>query len=253
MNPAKPGCETGAFPPQGRGLALAFRGPVAQGIERPPPKRQVDGSNPSGVTRPAGEGSVTRSADLQLFLDEIALALGGITEGAAAAAALRIGARLAGRQGTPLETAGAAAERLPICDEIAAVLAVAERGPRGRLARAFGALQGQLAWRRRPSADPDDARFWHGHANAEILGPKGMERRSDLWIGASLMAPGVDYPRHSHAPEEIYFALSPGEWWNAQMDWTDPGPAGHVYNPPGIAHAMRSGSSPMLALWVLPL
>jgi hypothetical protein len=27
-----------------------WRGPVAQGIERPPPKRQVDGSNPSGVT-----------------------------------------------------------------------------------------------------------------------------------------------------------------------------------------------------------
>ncbi len=27
-------------------------GLVAQGIERPPPKRQVDGSNPSGVTRP---------------------------------------------------------------------------------------------------------------------------------------------------------------------------------------------------------
>lgn len=26
-------------------------GLVAQGIERPPPKRQVDGSNPSGVTR----------------------------------------------------------------------------------------------------------------------------------------------------------------------------------------------------------
>ena len=26
------------------------QGPVAQGIERPPPKRQVDGSNPSGVT-----------------------------------------------------------------------------------------------------------------------------------------------------------------------------------------------------------
>jgi hypothetical protein len=25
-------------------------GSVAQGIERPPPKRQVDGSNPSGVT-----------------------------------------------------------------------------------------------------------------------------------------------------------------------------------------------------------
>ena len=31
-------------------MALPHSGLVAQGIERPPPKRQVDGSNPSGVT-----------------------------------------------------------------------------------------------------------------------------------------------------------------------------------------------------------
>ena len=67
------------------------------------------------------------------------------------------------------------------------------------------------------------------------------------------MAPGVRYVDHDHAPEEVYLALSPGEWWNAAMDWTDPGPAGCIYNPPGIFHAMRSGDGPLLALWYLPL
>jgi hypothetical protein len=58
---------------------------------------------------------------------------------------------------------------------------------------------------------------------------------------------------HDHAPEEVYLSLSPGEWWNAGMDWTDPGPTGCIYNPPGIKHAMRSGAEPFLALWYLPI
>lgn len=37
------------------------------------------------------------------------------------------------------------------------------------------------------------------------------------------------------------------------MDWTDPGETSLIYNPPGIQHAMRSGDTPFLALWFLPL
>jgi hypothetical protein len=51
----------------------------------------------------------------------------------------------------------------------------------------------------------------------------------------------------------VYLSLAPGEWWNAEMDWTDPGMTGAVYNPPGIRHAMRSGQGPFLALWFLPV
>ncbi len=40
--------------PHYRDTARQDRGSVAQGIERPPPKRQVDGSNPSGVTSQPG-------------------------------------------------------------------------------------------------------------------------------------------------------------------------------------------------------
>ncbi len=95
--------------------------------------------------------------------------------------------------------------------------------------------------------------FREGHANAVILGPGGLEVRDDLWVGATVMAPGLRYVDHDHAPEEVYLSLTPGEWWNTQMDWTDPGPSGFIYNPPGIAHAMRSGRGPFLALWYLPL
>jgi quercetin dioxygenase-like cupin family protein len=86
-----------------------------------------------------------------------------------------------------------------------------------------------------------------------ILGPRGLEVREDVMVGATVMAPNLRYPDHNHPPEEVYLALTPGTWWNAEMDWTDPGPSGSIYNPPGIAHAMRSGPEPFLALWYLPL
>ena len=184
-----------------------------------------------------------RTAELERFLTESAVALRAACHGAA----LRVAETVIARFGA-VGDGSAAAARLPACDWIAPALA----GQQSGLALAFAAVEGKLAWTRRASARPDE-RFWDGHANAVILGPGGFEVRSDLWIGATVMAPGVVYPQHDHAPEEVYLPLTAGEWWNAAMDWTDPGPAGCIYNPPGIAHAMRSGEGPFLALWYLPL
>ena len=139
--------------------------------------------------------------------------------------------------------------RLAVCDHIAPALA-AHPGP---LASAFATIEGDLRWQRRLSADPGNAAFWNGHANAMILGPGGLEVRDDLWVGATIMAPGTLYDTHTHPPAEVYLPLSPGQWWNADMDWADPGLGGFIYNPPGIQHAMRAGKTPFLALWVLPV
>ena len=193
---------------------------------------------------------MARSAVLQEFLDlsEAAL-LAAVPSDDAALAADRVIARWQAEG----DASDRPAERLDVCDHLTAALTFAEGTPRQALARAFAALAPDLVWRRRGSADPSDPRFWHGHANAQILGPNGIEKRDDVWVGATLMAPGTDYPRHSHKPEEIYLALAPGEWWNASTDWADPGATGAIYNPPGILHAMRSGPAPFLALWFLPL
>jgi hypothetical protein len=121
------------------------------------------------------------------------------------------------------------------------------------VADAFRQIEPALRWYRRSTADPNDSVFWNGHANAVILGPGGLEERNDIWVGVSLMAPHVTYVDHDHPPEEAYLALTPGEWWNADMDWTDPGAGGLIYNRPGIRHAMRSGATPFLALWFLPI
>jgi Dimethlysulfonioproprionate lyase len=139
--------------------------------------------------------------------------------------------------------------RLHVCDHIAPALAACP----SPLAKAFAAIEGQLHWQRRLTADPANTAFWNGHANAMILGPGGLEVHGDLWVGATIMSPGTLYDIHTHPPAEVYLPLSPGHWWNAEMAWTDPGIDGFIYNQPGIKHAMRAGATPFLALWVLPV
>lgn len=192
-----------------------------------------------------------RDAAVQRFVDaaEAALGASALPGSAAALAGERVFSRLRARVGA----AGSMAAQLPVCDWIDAALETADGGPRQGVADAFAALVDRLEWKRRASADPSDHVFWDGHANAMICGPGGLESRNDLWIGATVMAPGVTYVDHDHPPEEVYLSLAPGEWWNAQMDWIDPGPKGVIYNPPGIRHAMRSGAGPFLALWFLPV
>ena len=65
------------------------------------------------------------------------------------------------------------------------------------------------------------------------------------------MAPNTRYPDHRHPPEEVYLVLSPGEWRQGDGAWHEPGPGGVVHNPPAIVHAMRSGDTPLLAIWCL--
>lgn len=188
-----------------------------------------------------------RPAEMTAFVDASIVALRQACTGDAARAAERVIGRLA-QVGTP----GPAPATLPVCDWVAPALA-SVAPERAALAAAFAALLPRLHWKRRASASPSDTAFWNGHANALLLGPGGVEDRDDLMCGVTVMAPDTRYDNHSHPPEEVYLSLSPGQWWNEQMDWTDPGPTGFIYNPPGITHAMQSGAGPFLALWFLPL
>lgn len=185
---------------------------------------------------------MARSAALAEFLAEAQAALGR-TNGPAAKVSAEVVARW-----SSLGVTGAAPQRLEVCDYITAALSQNH----SRLAARFAALEGELRWTRRITADPADSTFWNGHANAIVLGPGGLEERSDVLVGATVMAPGTLYPDHSHPPAEVYLPLSSGAWWNSEMAWNDPGLDGFIYNPPGILHAMRAGDKPFLALWFLP-
>lgn len=118
-------------------------------------------------------------------------------------------------------------------------------------AQALLNLASQLAWWRRIGDEPFDSPFITSHANATVVGRGGLEERDDVWIGISLLAPGVQYPKHCHPPEEAYLVLSPGEWQKEGGHWFEPGIGGLVYNEPNVYHSMRSGAAPLLATWCL--
>tara|TARA_Y100001934_G_C12238293_1_gene719005 strand:+ start:212 stop:346 length:135 start_codon:yes stop_codon:yes gene_type:complete len=42
-----------------------------------------------------------------------------------------------------------------------------------------------------------------GHPNTPIADVGGYEERSDVIVGASLLAPDITYPERKHAPEEM--------------------------------------------------
>jgi quercetin dioxygenase-like cupin family protein len=116
----------------------------------------------------------------------------------------------------------------------------------------FKALEPLLEWKWRQTYDGSASEnFLMSHANTLIVGPGGLEDRQDVWIGATLMAPNVRYPDHTHPPEETYLVLSEGEFQSGQSNWFSPGIGGSFYNSPGIKHAMRSGKNPLFALWAL--
>ena len=119
------------------------------------------------------------------------------------------------------------------------------------LADAFRALAPLLSWQRRAGSELHGPLFDDGHANTYVVGPNGMERRSDISVGATLLAQNVVYPDHSHPPEEIYVVMSKGDWFEKDMGWYTPGMGGIIYHKPGVTHAMRSGSDPLFTVWCL--
>ena len=158
-----------------------------------------------------------------------------------------------------LATAGTPADEppasLPVVDRHLAPLTTSTRYDDpllADLAKALRALSPHLTWKPRAGDNPKaSATFAQGHANAIIAGPGGLERRSDVWLGVSLLAPDVRYPDHTHAPEETYLTLSPGAFRQEGRDWAETGTGCTYYNPPGIVHMMRSGAEPFLTLWAL--
>lgn len=154
----------------------------------------------------------------------------------------------------PHPPSGAASATIDACRHLEPALAQAREEGNTEvrsIAEAFGELAPQLTWARRSGSEREDVTFHDGHANAIVIGPKGLEAREDCWLGVSLMAPNVQYPVHRHPPEELYVVLSEGDWFRQDANWFTPGMGGIVYNPSGSIHSMKSTEAPLLAFWVL--
>jgi hypothetical protein len=194
----------------------------------------------------------SRTPELRVFLDALLCCLKNST------LQFPDNAGFTGRLFSELEAAGPprhriAARRVEACAHLSTALTALEWAPEPikQLGAAFSALEPYLAWSKRPYTGPGADRFAAGHGNALVIGPQGVEECPSGFLGVSLMAPATSYPEHSHPPDELYLALSAGQWRQGEADWFSPGIGGAVRNPPGISHAMRSMDKPLLAIWGL--
>ncbi|SFJ23078.1 Dimethlysulfonioproprionate lyase [Phyllobacterium sp. CL33Tsu] len=190
-----------------------------------------------------------RNEALQSFVDAAFTAFNEFTQGPESRQSIQKLFSALDTPGTPALRAGS---RLPACSNLDSALGVdAGHASLARLIDRFRQIEPSVEWRRRSSNKTASDNFVDGHANAMILGPGGLEQRTDIWLGATLLAPNVRYPDHDHSPEEVYLVLSEGEFRQGEGEWFSPGIGGSFYNVPNIKHAMRSLDKPLFAFWAL--
>ena len=200
-----------------------------------------------------------RDADLQELLDALVNGIeAGIETGTQAAAALERVRDALAEVGKAVSPADA---NLPkACEYLDAALANAKAsgGSAALTAAALEKLGSRIGWYRREGLEAEAmSDFPERHTLASLIGPADrfgtLEVRDDVRVGISLVAPGAFYPDHHHPPEELYLALSVGNWRQGRGPWFSPGPGGIVYNTPNILHGMRASDEPQLAIWCLPI
>jgi quercetin dioxygenase-like cupin family protein len=113
------------------------------------------------------------------------------------------------------------------------------------------AASASLAWRRSYTSTNIGAAFLDNYGWTELVGLKGPTASDRLACGVLLLGPNLTYPPHRHEAEEIYVPLAgTAEWTHGDHGWHERPPGDVIHHARNEPHAMRTGSSPMLALYL---
>lgn len=129
----------------------------------------------------------------------------------------------------------------------------AARVPHAPLARALDQAGPAMRWTQNPNYrdKPAFARYLETSTYCVISGKGGLIEHDAVWTGLLLMGPETFYPSHNHPSLEGYIVLSgAAEWWSDEFDWSVIPPLHSRYHPSGCSHAMRTGTEPLLALYI---
>lgn len=150
-------------------------------------------------------------------------------------------------------------QELPVCRHLPAALDAAQGTPAGTLAGPLAELAATAFWTQNPNyrRRPPTAGFLDGYGYFVLAGPAdgppSFVECTTLACGFLLLAPGTLYPPHRHPAIEVYVALGgDGAWQRGDEDWRQEVPGAVLHHPSGVPHAMRAGTSPLLAayLWM---
>ncbi len=90
-----------------------------------------------------------------------------------------------------------------------------------------------------------------GNMHTEFIGPNGcVFRDDDFSLGLFMLAPKTFYRDHDHAAPELYYNLTgPCGWRFDKGPWQDIAAGSLIWNPEGLAHAMRTYEQPFLSVY----
>jgi quercetin dioxygenase-like cupin family protein len=108
-----------------------------------------------------------------------------------------------------------------------------------------------LAWRRSYSPTLVGAGFFDNYGWTELAGLTGPLQSKRLACGLLVLGPHQSYPPHRHEAEEIYVPLvGTAAWQHGTGHWRERPPGAVIHHLRHEPHAMRTGTSPMLALYL---
>jgi len=108
-----------------------------------------------------------------------------------------------------------------------------------------------LAWRQTYSSEDLDAGFLDNYGWSEIFGGNGPLISERIACGFLVLGPSTHYPRHRHEAEEIYLPLrGTAAWQQGDAVWRERPPGTLIHHAGDEPHAMRTGASPLLALYL---
>jgi hypothetical protein len=108
-----------------------------------------------------------------------------------------------------------------------------------------------LTWRQTYTATDLDTVFLDNYGWSEILGANGPWAGERIACGFLILGPSTLYPRHRHEAEEVYLPLSgTAAWQQGDAIWREHPPGTPIHHASEEPHAMRTGASPLLALYL---
>jgi len=131
-----------------------------------------------------------------------------------------------------------------------ALLPLSKQGaPFAALSNALSHLASSLVWTHSQSGPFASKNFENSHAHAVIVGPGGLEERSDVRIGVTVLAPYTRFPDHTQYQGRAFLALSTMEFVTGSENWVKLSLGGVAYSGAGEVTAVRCTTKPLLMLW----
>jgi len=108
-----------------------------------------------------------------------------------------------------------------------------------------------MAWRRTYTEADVGAAFLQNYGWSEIVGTSGPLPSEQVACGFLILGPRIHYRRHQHEAEEIYIPLvGTASWQQGDGGWGECAPGTVIHHDRNEPHAMRTGSRPLLALYL---